>query len=92
MADRRDDNTEETYRLIMGLGLDSDGHARVTKGDDFLLLGGSEETHERMQEDVDRFQHALDKLGTDLQSASRAEMREAAEKAGLRERREERGR
>ena len=88
MADRRDEHTEETYRLIMGLGLDSDGHARVTKGDDFLLLGGSEETHERMQEDVDRFQHALDKLGTDLQRASQVELREAAEKAGLLKRRD----
>ena len=36
----------------MGLGLDGeDGHRRVTRGKEFLLVGGSEETHERMQEE-----------------------------------------
>jgi len=67
----------------MGLGLDSDGHARITQGDDFLLLGGSEDTHERLQEGVERFQETLSKMGTDLQRASRDELREAAHESGL---------
>ena len=36
--------------LMLGVGLDNqDGHKRVTKGDNFYLVGGSEETHERMK-------------------------------------------
>ena len=37
--------------VMLGLGLDNkDGHTRVTKGENFCLLGGSEETHDRMTE------------------------------------------
>ncbi len=36
---------------ILGVGLDNeDGHTRLTRGDNFTLYGGSEETHGRMQE------------------------------------------
>ena len=85
MADRR---TSDDFRLLMGLGLDRDpeGHARITKGDDFLLLGGSGETHEAMQDQVERFQHSLKKLGTSFQHATEVEMREAMERAGIRKR------
>lgn len=67
----------------MGVGLDSDGHARITKGEDYLLLGGSEKTHSRMQERVEKFRGLLEKMGTDLQEASREQMREAAYESGL---------
>lgn len=36
---------------LLGIGLDNeDGHKRVTTGDQFALVGGSQETHERMTE------------------------------------------
>ncbi|MFH1499520.1 MAG: hypothetical protein ABII82_17055 [Verrucomicrobiota bacterium] len=36
---------------LLGVGLDNtDGHKRVTKGEQFVLVGGSAETHERMTE------------------------------------------
>lgn len=36
---------------LLGLGLDNeDGHKRITQGEDFSLVGGSAETHERMTE------------------------------------------
>jgi hypothetical protein len=70
----------------MGFGLDSDGHARVTKGEDYVLLGGSEKTHGRMQDDVERFRDVLQKMGTDLQRASHEEVKEAAEESGLKRR------
>jgi len=37
-------------RVIIGCGLDGDGHTRITTGDNFILQGGTKETHERMQE------------------------------------------
>ena len=38
---------------LLGVGLDNeDGHKRITTGDQFILVGGSEETHERMTETV----------------------------------------
>ena len=39
----------QTARVLgfLGVGLDGDGHRRITECDHFLLVGGSEETHER---------------------------------------------
>ena len=36
--------------LLLGVGLDGDGERRITKGRDFLLVGGSPDTHELMTE------------------------------------------
>lgn len=36
---------------LLGVGLDNeDGHKRITKGEKFVLVGGSEQTHDRMTE------------------------------------------
>ena len=32
--------------IMLGVGLDSDGHKRLTTGPNFALVGGTEETHE----------------------------------------------
>ncbi|MHC4136316.1 MAG: hypothetical protein ACYTDU_02695 [Planctomycetota bacterium] len=80
MADRRE---RSSLRVLMGFGLDSDGHARVTEGEDYVLLGGSENTHGRMQDEVERFRDVLHKMGTDLQRASKDEVLEAAHESGL---------
>ena len=82
MADRR--SGREPVRFLLGVGLDTDGHARVTRGEDYALVGGSEATHGRMQEEVERFRESLHDMGTDLQRASGREMAEAAARAGLR--------
>ncbi len=38
---------------LVGLGLDNaDGHKRITTGEQFVLFGGSDETHGRMTEMV----------------------------------------
>lgn len=56
---------------FLGVGLDNqDGHQRITQSDNFLLVGGSEETHEVMQETAIRFEEALDRKGKTLQEAS----------------------
>ena len=51
---------------FLGVGLDGDGHRRVTQAEHFILLGGSAETHERMQETAVKFGEALDKKGKQL--------------------------
>jgi hypothetical protein len=49
---------------LLGLGMDgSDGHKRVTSGDDFLLVGGSADTHEQMQDLVIRMNETLKTSG-----------------------------
>jgi len=60
---------------LLGVGLDGDdGHRRITKGDDFVLVGGSSETHERMQDTMIRFGEALERRGKTLQEAEPAEV------------------
>jgi len=34
--------------LMLGIGVDSDGHKRLTTGSNFALIGGTEETHQAM--------------------------------------------
>jgi hypothetical protein len=55
---------------FLGLGLDGDGHRRVTECDPFLLVGGSRETHERMLETAVRFTEALERRGKRLTDVS----------------------
>lgn len=61
----------ESRPRLLGVGLDdSKGHVRITKGPDYLLEGGSQETHEKMQEIVVKTDEALKKRGHTIKSAS----------------------
>ncbi len=43
--------SKERKAALLGLGLDcEDGHTRLTKGENFVLYGGSQDTHAAMQE------------------------------------------
>ena len=81
----RDMTDEEKRRaMLLGLGFDNDdGKKRITNGDNFCLVGGSEETHERMTETVIKFNEKLSRRGKDLHELSGEEfrdlMREASE-------------
>ena len=47
------DNPEVKRAHLLGVGLDNeDGHKRITKAEEFSIVGGSEETHGRMTETV----------------------------------------
>ena len=75
-------NRKDPDAMLLGMGLDNhDGHKRLTKGDNFCLVGGSEETHERMTETAIKFNEKLSRKGKHLQELSREEftdmMREA---------------
>lgn len=68
---------EIRQRLLLGLGFDStDGHKRYTKGEDFVLMGGSEETHEKMTETAIKVNEKLAKKGRSIRTASDEELRD----------------
>lgn len=69
-----DNNKKKRKAQILGLGLDNkDGHTRVTKGDNFYLVGGSEETHEKMTETAIKVNEKLDAKGKALEEISKEE-------------------
>ena len=64
----------ENSAMMMGIGFDhKDGQKRITKGENFLLVGGSEETHERMTETAIKVNEKLSSKGKTLDSISREE-------------------
>jgi hypothetical protein len=72
---------------ILGVGLDNtDGHKRITRTEEMVLVGGSAETHERMQETAIKFSEELEKRGKALPQATVREamdmLREAIERTG----------
>jgi hypothetical protein len=70
---------------LLGLGLDSDGHKRVTKGDNFLLVGGSKDTHEQMTEHAIKINEKLKARGKQLETVSHEEFRDIAQEVGLKQ-------
>ena len=68
------DNTKNNSALLLGVGLDNqDEHRRITKGDNFYLVGGSAETHDRMTETAIKFNEKLSKRGKSLHELSKDE-------------------
>jgi hypothetical protein len=63
--------------LLFGIGTDNDdGHTRITKGEQFALVGGSEETHGRMTETVVK---TFEELKHRRKHLSEVEVKELAE-------------
>jgi hypothetical protein len=84
---QRKKKTGSTVTGVLGVGLDgTDGHRRFTRTEEMVLVGGSAETHERMQETAIRFAEELEKRGRRLQDTPAREaldmLREAIEKVG----------
>ena len=69
--------------LILGVGLDNDGHKRVTTGPNFALVGGSKDTHEQMTEKAIKINEKLTKKGKTLESVSPQEFDDIAHEVGL---------
>ena len=69
--------------MMLGVGLDSDGHKRVTTGPNFALIGGSEQTHEVMTEKAIKINEKLARKGKTLETVSQAEMDDIAGEVGL---------
>ncbi len=69
--------------LMLGLGLDSDGHKRLTTGSNFILMGGSEETHQVMTEKAIKINEKLTAAGKRLEDLSGQEFDDIAHSVGL---------
>lgn len=75
-------SSKEEVVGFVGVGLDGkDGHVRITTSRDFLLFGGSEKTHKRMQEAAIKFGESLDDLGKTLRETSLEEAIDLLKKA-----------
>ena len=69
--------------LMLGLGLDGDGHKRVTTGPNFVLAGGSQETHECMTEKAIKINEKLAAKGKQLEDVTHEEFDDLAHSVGL---------
>ncbi|OHE89104.1 MAG: hypothetical protein A3G75_12825 [Verrucomicrobia bacterium RIFCSPLOWO2_12_FULL_64_8] len=62
---------------LLGVGLDNkDGHKRITMGEQFAILGGSQETHDRMTEAVVKTFEELKTRGKQLDEVETQELSE----------------
>lgn len=69
--------------IIFGVGLDSDGHKRITTGENFALVGGTEETHEVMTEKVIKINEKIKSRGKQLDALTGKEFDDIAEEVGF---------
>ncbi len=69
---------------LFGIGLDGDDeHIRITRGENFSLIGGSKDTHEEMQEKAIKFNEKLKSKGKTLDKVSREEFLDLAHEVGM---------
>ncbi len=67
---------------LLGLGLDNqDGHKRITSGEQFAILGGSEETHARLTETALKTMEHLKQKGKSLDEVEADELAEILHKS-----------
>jgi len=64
------DRAKRPQNRLLGLGLNGqDKHKRITRGAGFNLVGGSEDTHERMVETVIKTSEDLSRKGRTIADA-----------------------
>ncbi|MCC5025163.1 MAG: hypothetical protein J6386_21330 [Candidatus Synoicihabitans palmerolidicus] len=67
---------------LLGIGLDNaDGHKRITRGEKFALVRGSQETHERMTETALKTFEELKKRDKHIETVDRKELAEIIKKS-----------
>lgn len=71
------------FAMVLGVAFDGeDGHFRQTSGDNFVLVGGSEETHEIMQDKAIHLAEELQRCGKRLEDVETIEeLREIMDRA-----------
>lgn len=75
MTNDNQDSTESRVVGFVGVGLDArDGDTRLTRTEHFVLIGGSQETHEKMQDTAIKFNEKLRRRGKKLEETAVAEV------------------
>ncbi len=69
--------------MLLGVGLDSDGHKRITTGPNFALVGGTHDTHESMVEKAVKINEKLAAKGKRLEEINATEFDDLALSVGL---------
>ena len=73
----RASNQQPKSSAMLGVAFDGDdGQTRLTRGENFVLCGGSEETHAVMQETAVKINEQLDDRGKRLEDVSIGELRD----------------
>ena len=79
---KKTEKTKQQVVGVFGVGLDNDdGETRITRNEDVVLLGGSQETHEKLQEVSIKFNEGLKERGKRLQEAEVKEVMDILYKA-----------
>ena len=74
-------NRQPRDAMLLGVGMDNeDGHKRITTAEKFAIMGGSQETHEKMTETVLKTFEDMGKKGKSLESIEHNELKELIEK------------
>lgn len=75
----RDNSVKRAH--LLGVGLDNeDGHKRITKAEQFSIVGGSKETHDRMTETVVKTFEDIKKAGKTLETVETQRLAELIDK------------
>jgi hypothetical protein len=68
---------------MLGVGFDADdGHVRLTRGKNYALVGGSEQTHAVMRETAVKINEHIDREGKRLEDLTAGEVREICQQVG----------
>lgn len=75
------EHSRDGKSFLLGLGLDGkDGHKRITRAENFSVVGGSEETHDKITETFVKTCEDLKRKGRDLDSADPREISDLLDK------------
>ena len=73
------DDKEKSKAMLLGVGMDcDDGEARITNAENFVLVGGSHDTHQCMQDRCIKFNEILDARGKCIEDLERQELIDVA--------------
>ena len=67
--------------LLVGVRTGGDGHTRVSRGEDFVAVGGTKDGHEHLRETVAEIKREVDRRGRRLAEVRREEFREIVSRA-----------
>ena len=71
---KKQDDASQKNTVLYGLAFDNeDNHKRITSGENFYILGGSEKTHEKLVEKILEFNQVVKKYGKQLHDLSESE-------------------